>query len=158
MVAMFLLTLMLALPAFFQNTNVIVQPDLRLFTTMAALNAAGFDVEFGSEYHPVRQAVRKYAAEVDADLRTRLKDFYTGHKGQESEEAQLAKYISLAVSISDAPAFKPVTREEFLPPDARSVIGFADLLREFMKRPTFHSTGPRSGRNMSALWRKLRLL
>src|SRR3989475_638883 len=131
---MFLLTLILALPAFFQNTNVTVQPDLRLFTTMAALNAAGFDVEFGSEYHPVRQAVRKYAAEVDADLRTRLKDFYRSHKSQESDEAQLAKYISLAVSISDAPAFKPVTREEFLPPDARSVIGFADLLREFYEK------------------------
>src|SRR5437867_578270 len=131
---MFLLTLLLALPAFFQNTNVTVQPDLRLFTTMAALNAAGFDVEFGSEYHPVRQTVRKYAAEVDADLRTRLKDFYTGHKGQESEEAQLAKYISLAVSISDAPAFKPVTREEFLPSDARTVLGFADLLREFYEK------------------------
>ena len=134
MVAMFLLTLMLALPAFFQNTNVIVQPDLRLFTTMAGLNAAGFDVEFASEYHPVRQTVRKYAAEVDADLRLRLKDFYSSHKGQETDEAQLAKYISLAVSISDAPAFKPVTREEFLPPDARSVIGFADLLREFYEK------------------------
>src|SRR6184192_740373 len=131
---MFLLTLMLALPAFFQNTNVIVQPDLRLFTTMAGLNAAGFDVEFASEYHPVRQTVRKYAAEVDADLRLRLKDFYSSHKGQETDEAQLAKYISLAVSISDAPAFKPVTREEFLPPDARSVIGFADLVREFYEK------------------------
>src|SRR5919108_1276826 len=111
---MFLLLLLLAAPGPLQTTNVTVQPDMRLFTTMAALNAAGFDVEFGSEYHPVRQAVRKYAAEVDADLRTRLKDFYASHKGQESDEAQLAKYISLAGSISDPPAFKPVTREEFL--------------------------------------------
>src|SRR2546428_11110908 len=131
---MFVLSLLLALPAFFQNTNVIVQPDLRLFTTMAGLNAAGFDVEFASEYHPVRQTVRKYAAEVDADLRLRLKYFYSSHKGQETDEAQLAKYISLAVSISDPPAFKPVTREEFLPPDARSVIGFADLLREYYEK------------------------
>src|SRR6184192_3245391 len=101
---MFLLTLMLALPAFFQNTNVIVQPDQRLFTTMAALNAAGFDVEFGSEYHPVREAVRKYAKEVDPDLLDRLKAFYNSHKGGDGDDAQLAKYISLAVSISDSPA------------------------------------------------------
>ena len=77
-----MLTLMLALPAFFQNTNVIVQPDLRLFTTMAGLNAAGFDVEFASEYHPVRQTVRKYAAEVDADLRLRLKTSTAVIKGR----------------------------------------------------------------------------
>src|SRR5207302_489455 len=122
--------LSLTLPAFAQTTNVTIQPDLRLFTTMAALNAAGYDVEFGSGYGPVREAVRKYAQEVDADLVERLKAFYTSHKGQESDDLQLAKYISLAVTVSDAPAFKPFTREELLPPDARSVIGFTDLLRE----------------------------
>src|SRR3989442_24875 len=92
----------------FAQTNVTVQPDLRMFTTMAALNAAGFDVEFGSEYHPVREAVRKYAKEVDPDLLARLKAFYSSHKGGEGDDAQLAKYISLAVSVSDPPAFKPV--------------------------------------------------
>src|SRR5436853_2676952 len=126
--------LSLTLPAFAQTTNVTIQPDLRLFTTMAALNAAGYDVEFGSGYGPVREAVRKYAQEVDADLLERLKAFYTSHKGQESDDLQLAKYISLAVTVSDAPAFKPFTREELLPPDARSVIGFTDLLREFYQK------------------------
>ena len=131
---MFLLFLLLAAPVPLQTTNVTVQPDMRLFTTMAALNAAGFDVEFGSEYHPVREAVRKYAKEVDPDLLARLKAFYNSHKGGGGDDAQLAKYISLAVSISDPPAFKPVTREEILPPDARSVIGFADLVREFYEK------------------------
>src|SRR3989449_11491302 len=114
---MFLLTLILALPAFFQNTNVTVQPDLRLFTTMAALNAAGFDVEFGSQYHPVREAVRKYANEVDPDLIARLKSFYNARKGSQTDEAQLQKYISLVVNVSDVPVLKPYTREESLPPD-----------------------------------------
>src|SRR5947207_2797043 len=131
---MFVLTLLLALPALFQNTNVTVQPDLRLFTTMAALNAAGFDVEFASEYHPVRQAVRKYAAEVDKDLLTRLQTFYKTHKDKETDEAQLAKYISLAVNVSDAPNFKPLVKDELLPPDARSVVGFTDLLREYYEK------------------------
>jgi tetratricopeptide (TPR) repeat protein len=114
-----------------QSANVTIQPDLRLFATMAALNAAGFDVEFGSQYHPVRQVARKYAAEVDADLVARLKAFYQLRKGDQTDEAQLPKYISLAVNLTDAPEFKPVTREEALPPDARSVIGFVDLIREF---------------------------
>ena len=114
-----------------QGTNVTITPDLRLFTTMAALNAAGFDVEFGSQYHSVREAVRKYASGVDEDLLSRLKAFYASHKGKGSDEDQLAKYISLAVNVSAAPNFKPLTRDEILPPDARSVVEFAELLREF---------------------------
>src|SRR5205809_2616459 len=127
----FLVILALSTLTFAQTTNVTIQPDLRLFTAMAALNAAGFDIEFGSQYHPVREAVRKYASEVDPDLISRLKAFYKSRKGNQTDEAQLAKYVSLAVSISDAPNFKPFTRDEVLPPDARSVVGFADLMREF---------------------------
>ena len=129
---MFLIALFLAMPFTPQTaSNVTVQPDLRLFTTMAALNAAGFDVEFASEYHPVREAVRKYTAEIDADLLGRLQTFYKTHKGAETDDTQLAKYISLAVNITDAPNFKPMMRDDLLPPDARSVSGFTDLLREF---------------------------
>src|SRR3989442_15781737 len=107
-----LLIVSFAAAGFGQTTNVTVQPDLRLFTAMAALNAAGFDVEFGSQYHPVREAVRKYDSEVDPDLVARLKGFYAARKGDQTDEAQLPKYISLAVSLTDAPTLKPLTREE----------------------------------------------
>src|SRR5438094_7566435 len=117
-IAMFLIALFLAMPFATQTaSSVTVQPDLRLFTTMAALNAAGFDVEFASDYHPVRQAVRKYAADVDKDLLARLQTFYKTHKDKETDEAQLAKYISLAVNVSDAPDFKPLVKDELLPPE-----------------------------------------
>jgi tetratricopeptide (TPR) repeat protein len=125
------LSTLIAFSAFSQGTNVTIQPDLRLFTMMAALNAAGFDVEYGSQYHPVREIVRGYAKDVDADLIARLKSFYTARKGSQTDDAQLAKYISLAVNITDGPAFRPFSREEALPPDGRSVIGFLDLMREF---------------------------
>src|SRR5206468_12944303 len=123
-----------AVSAAAQATNVTIEPDLRIFTTMAALNAAGFDVELGSQYHPIRAAVREYAKEVDPDLIARLKAFYSIRKGNQTDEAQLQKYISLAVTLTDAPAFKPITREEGLPPEARSVIGFVELLREFYEK------------------------
>jgi tetratricopeptide (TPR) repeat protein len=121
-------------PVFPQTTNVTISRDIRLFTTMAALNAAGFDIEYGSEYHPVRVAARKYADEVDADLIARLKDFYLSQKGDQSDEAQLPKYISLAVNLGEPPDFKPTMREESLPPDARTVVGFTELLREFYEQ------------------------
>ena len=117
-----------------QTTNVTIQPDLRLFTMMAALNAAGFDVEYASQYHPIRDLVRKYAKDVDPDLISRLKGFYNSRKGSQTDDAQLPKYISLAVNLTDAPSLKPVTREEVLPPDARSVIGFVELMREFYEK------------------------
>lgn len=125
---------LVAVPAFPQTGNVAILPDLRLFTTMAALNAAGFDIEFGSQYHPVREAVRHYADGVDPELITQLKNFYRTHKGDQTDEAQLAKYISLAVWVSDPPAFKPATREELMPPDARTIVGFADLVRQFYEK------------------------
>jgi tetratricopeptide (TPR) repeat protein len=133
-VKLFSLVLVLAVPAFAQSGNVAILPDLRLFTTMAALNAAGFDIEFGSQYHPVREAVRHYAESLDPELLAQLKNFYRTRKGDQTDEAQLAKYISLAVSLTDPPALKPATREENLPPDARTVVGFADLLREFYEK------------------------
>src|SRR5438132_14070714 len=102
-----LLIVSFAAAGFGQTTNVTVQPDLRLFTTMAALNAAGFDVEFGSQYHPVREAVRKYVQDLDPDLVARLKSFYNSRKGDQTDEAQLSKYISLAVMLTDPPNFKP---------------------------------------------------
>ena len=49
------------------------------------------------------------AAEVDPDLIARLKAFYSAKKGNQTDESQLAKYISLAVNLSDPPALKPQT-------------------------------------------------
>jgi hypothetical protein len=107
-----------------------INTDMRLFTTMVALNAAGYDVEVGSQYHPVRVAARNVAAQLSPDLVSRLKAFYQSHKHGESDDAQFSKYLSLAVSLTDPPEFRITSREESLPPDAREVKDFADLLRE----------------------------
>jgi hypothetical protein len=82
-----LLVCFLAIPASSQSRgnvvgNVIVEKDLRLFATLAALNAAGFDVELASQYHPVRAEVRKVVSQLDPDLLRRLKDFYTSRQGR----------------------------------------------------------------------------
>src|SRR5215467_8631319 len=94
------------------STGVGVDANLRLFTTLAALNAAGFDVELGSQYHPARAAVRKFADNLDPDLKSRLKQFYDSHKNGQPDELQLAKYISLALVLTDPPQMKLAFREE----------------------------------------------
>lgn len=119
---------------------VVINSDLRLFAMMTALNAAGFDVELGSQYHPVRVAARNLGKQLDPELTARLQDFYKAHKRDQSDEAQLSKYVSLAVSLSAPPDFKLPFREEYLPPDARDVIGFLDLLREVYAKLKITST------------------
>jgi hypothetical protein len=111
-----------------------IQEDLRIFTVVAALNVAGFDVELGSEYHPIRAEIRKIADTLDPVLLKKMRDFYSSHKGGRSDEEQLAKYISLAVVLTDPPELKPSAREEALPDDARQVLEFAELVREFYQK------------------------
>ena len=70
----------------------------------------------------------------DPALVQRIREFYSSHRPSGVDEDQLAKYISLAVVLTDPPAFKPVAREEALPDDARSVLGFVPLLQEFFRK------------------------
>jgi tetratricopeptide (TPR) repeat protein len=113
---------------------VVIESDMRVFTTVAALNVAGFDVELGPQYHPARVAVRRIAEKLDPDLTARLREFYNRHKGGQSDEEQLSKYVSLASVLTSPPELKPVSREEGLPGPAREVLGFAELVREFYQK------------------------
>jgi tetratricopeptide (TPR) repeat protein len=113
---------------------VAIDQDLRVFTTVAALNVAGFDVELGSQYHPVRAELRKIAETLDPVLLGKLREFYSTHKNGRPDEEQLAKYISLAVVLTDPPELKPIGRPESLPDEVRGVLGFVDLLREFYQK------------------------
>jgi Tetratricopeptide repeat len=130
----FLVCLLLAVPAASTRAQtsgaVKINTDMRLFTAMVALNAAGYDVEVRSQYHPVRMVARNVASQLSPDLVTRLKAFYESHKHGQSDDAQFSKYLSLALSLTDPPEFKITSREESLPPDAREVKDFADLMHE----------------------------
>lgn len=115
------------------QSPIAIDDDIRVFTMVAALNVSGFDVELGSEYHPVRAEIRKIADDLDPALLQRLREYYKTHKAGASDDDQLAKYISLAIVLTDPP-FKPVAREESLPDDSRSVLDFVPLLQEFYQK------------------------
>ena len=110
-----------------------IDNDIRVFAMVAALNVSGFDAGLGSPEDPVRAEIRKIANGLDPDLLKRMREFYSTRKAGGSDEDQLAKYISLAIVLSDPP-FKPLAREESLPDDARSVLGFVPLLQEFFQK------------------------
>src|SRR5581483_10128294 len=78
-----------------------------LFSTLAAINAAGYDAGMDSplnERYRVRTQVRAEIAKHTIPCLAELKAFYTAHK-KASDAADLGQYISFALVAGDAPKF-----------------------------------------------------
>ena len=126
-----------------------IAPDARLVVVMAALDAAGWDpTPAGASPSVFRGLVRKDQAGLDASLRKRMQDFYARNALKdvpddpatpESEAVhytpadQAARYISLAYTLGQPPAFEAPARSEDLPSGVLDVLDFVPMLREFYK-------------------------
>ncbi len=118
-----------------------IQPDARLIVVMAALDAAGFDPTVqGEKPSAFRAQVRRDQAELDADLRARLRRFYEGHRLHPESSTpptaadQASRYVSLAYALGPAPAFESPARTDDLPAGLLEVLDFAPLVREFYRK------------------------
>jgi hypothetical protein len=113
------------------------QTDPRLIVVMAALNAAGFDpTPAGREPSVFRARVTKDQAELDANLRQRMRSYYEHHKLPAPATAadQAARYVSLAYVLGPPPGLEAPERLEELPAGVLEVLDFAQLLREFYRK------------------------
>ena len=113
------------------------QADPRLILVMAALDVAGFDpTPAGRAPSAFRTKLRKDLANVDPDLRNRLKTFYERNKlpAPATPADQSARYVSLALSLGPAPSFEAPARSEDLPAGLLEVLDFAPLVQEFHRR------------------------
>jgi hypothetical protein len=74
---------------------------------MAALDVAGFDPAGGRAPSTFRAKLRKDLANLDPDLRTRLKTFYERNKlpAPATPADQAARYVSLALALGQRPTF-----------------------------------------------------
>ena len=114
-----------------------VQPDPRLIIMMSALEAAGFDpTPAGQEPSVFRAQVRKDLANLDPDLRQRLRTFYERNKLPAPATAadQAARYVSLAFAFGAGPSFDAPERSDDLPGGLLEVLDFAPLVREFYRK------------------------
>ncbi|HUE81851.1 MAG TPA: hypothetical protein VMM84_07030 [Pyrinomonadaceae bacterium] len=113
-----------------------IQADSRLIIMMAALEAAGFDPAPGRAPAVFRERVRKDLAELDADLRYRLRTFYERNRlpAPATAAEQAARYVSLALALGPPPSLDAPDRSEDLPAGLLEVLDFAPLLREFYQR------------------------
>ena len=112
-----------------------IAPETRLIVMMAALDAAGFDpTPEGREPSEFRALVRRDQANLDADLRARMRRFYELNKLKDPAATfaeQAARYVSLAYTLGPAPDFDAPARSGDLFGGVLDVLDFAPLLREF---------------------------
>jgi hypothetical protein len=113
------------------------QADQRLIVVMAALEASGFDpLPPGREPTGFRAKVRKDHANLDPDLRGRLKTFYERNRlpAPATPADQAARYISLALALGPGPSFEAPARDDDMPAGLLEVLDFAPLVHEFYRR------------------------
>src|SRR5688572_20541829 len=113
------------------------QADPRLIVVMAALEAAGHDpVPPGRAPSSFRAKLRKDLANLDQDLRGRLKNFYERNRlpAPAGPAEQSARYVSLALALGPAPSFDAPARSEDMPAGLLEVLDFAPLVQEFHRR------------------------
>lgn len=104
-----------------------------LFSTLAAINAAGYDTGLDSPLNQtfkLRQQIRDALASRKIPCLPELKEFYKAHK-KPSPGADLGQYISFALVAGDAPTFELPSGE--LPPDVEPLKDFSALLARFYK-------------------------
>jgi predicted negative regulator of RcsB-dependent stress response len=115
--------------------------SVTLFTTMAAINDAGYDADLDSEAnYPIRKQVREELGKQTIPCLSELKAFYRDHR-KGTDTATLSQYISFALLAGEPPDFKLDAGD--LPPDVQPLVGFSDLLARFYKEA-----------NINDLWRR----
>ena len=86
-----------------------------------------------------RIRLRQDLRHLDPQLLNRLKSFYAGHRAGEDESREQVAYTSLALLLSGPPTFSLAVDEEDVPQDARRVLGFEKLIREFYQTAAIDS-------------------
>lgn len=112
-----------------------------LFSTLAAINAAGYDAGMDSplnDRYKVRTQIREELSKRKIGCLQELQVFYKEHK-KASDTADLSQYISFALVAGDAPDFK--LPDGPVPPDVEPLRAFSELLARFYREA-----------NLSDLW------
>ena len=152
------------------DVNVRIEPDVRTFIVMAALNVAGFDYEPGGQpLSPARAELRKDLAKLDPQIKAKLAAFYKSHRRPGVEEpADAARYAALSLLMTPPPAFSIYQSiDRPLPPDLQAILAdvdektkeprFLTLLREFYVKGGLRELIPKYdavGQNYAAGYRR----
>lgn len=127
------------------NSFFVFEPDIRLFTTYAFMNAAGFDADY-APMHPVRIRVRRYLDSVLTDeYKDKIRNFYDEHGG-----GRFYAYGAFALSCSFPPELSfcgdAAANEVF-----RDFYGYDVWLREFYETADIESLWAKHKEELTAI-------
>ena len=127
-----------------EDVNTVIAIDKRVIVMMAALNMAGYDYEPGGRaLSVVRQQLRNDLREIRPELVQRIRSYFQAHRKGATDAAAVAPYLSLALSMTDPPAFTIDVAADRLPEDVREITDFALILEEFYRETRFSRLLPK---------------
>jgi tetratricopeptide (TPR) repeat protein len=127
-----------------EDVNTVIAIDKRVIVMMAALNIGGYDYEPGGRaLSVVRQQMRSDLSGVRPELVQRIRSYFQAHRKGANDAAAVAPYLSLALSMTDPPAFTIDVAADRLPDDVREITDFALILEEFYREAGFSRLLPK---------------
>ncbi|MFI5058811.1 MAG: tetratricopeptide repeat protein [Candidatus Acidiferrales bacterium] len=125
-------------------TNVTVDGNEAMFTTMCALLAAGFEADVSADnWQPFRAQIRDRMQHQQGPAVDALREFYHQHETMDAGQ-MLSRYIWFGLVSGPAPKFVPVLRRDELPPEVLALEGFSEILSGYYKE-----------QNIGQVWRQV---
>jgi len=110
-----------------------VESSQQIFSTMCALDAAGFDSDESTLAEmPSRLKLRADLLKLQGPATLALRQFYREHALANSGET-LSRYIAFAIVTGPPPDFQFLYDRDILPPDVLTIENFQDLLSNFYR-------------------------
>jgi hypothetical protein len=125
-------------------TNITVDANEPMFTTMCALLASGFEADISAEnWRPLRAQLRDRMQHQQGPAVEAIREYYKQHDSADPGAA-LSRYLWFSLVAGPAPDFKPSMRREDLPPEVLALEGFSELLSKYYQE-----------QNIRQLWRQM---
>jgi tetratricopeptide (TPR) repeat protein len=125
-------------------TNVTVDGNEAMFTTMCALLSAGFEADVSADnWQAFRAQIRDRMQHQQGPAVDALREFYHQHETTDAGQ-MLSRYIWFGLVSGPAPKFVPVLRRDELPPELLGLEGFSEILSGYYKE-----------QNIGQLWKQV---
>jgi tetratricopeptide (TPR) repeat protein len=126
------------------DVNTQIGMDKRIIVVMAAMNVAGFDYEPGGrQITSLRRQMRDDLKNLKPGLINRLRAYFDSHRFGRTDAAAVAPYLSLALCLTEPPAFIVDVPADRLPEDVKQITDFIPLLEEFYRDAGFSRLLPK---------------
>lgn len=126
------------------DVNTLIGVDKRVIVMMGAMNVAGYDYEPGGrQITALRRQMREDLKNLKPEMVARLRAYFDSHRKGPADAASVAPYLSLALCLTEPPAFIIDVPADRLPDDVKQITDFVPLLEDFYREASFSRLLPK---------------